>query len=103
MEALIKTINAYPFANSHIPRIIVVSPPPYGPDSILKEKYHGGDTRVRRLISSLKSVADKHEIDFVDIYETLKPDYVDLAPDGVHMQAAGQKRIARQISTRLDN
>lgn len=103
MSRLIEMIRDFSYASSSAPRITIVSPPPYGPDSVLKEKYHGGDGRVRRLIPGLKTVADKHGIAFVNIYDTLKPDYTELSPDGVHMEAAGQKRIARQISAQLDS
>lgn len=102
MSRLSEMIQDFSYSNSSAPRITIVSPPPYGPDSVLKDKYHGGDDRVRRLIPELKRVADKHGIAFVNIYESLKPDYAKLAPDGVHMKAAGQKRIARQINAQLD-
>ncbi len=102
MDRLIAMIQGFAYAKSPAPRITIVSPPPYGPDSVLKDKYHGGDGRVRRLIPELKRVAEKHGIAFVNIYDTLKPDYTELSPDGVHMEAAGQKRIARQISAKLD-
>lgn len=102
MDRLIEMIQGFSYAKPPAPRITIVSPPPYGPDSVLKDKYHGGDDRVCRLIPELKRVADKHGIAFVNIYDSLNPDYAKLAPDGVHMEAAGQKRIARQITVQLD-
>lgn len=102
MDRLIEMIRGFAYARPSAPRITIVSPPPYGPDSVLKDKYHGGDVRVRRLILELKRVAHKHGIAFVNIYDTLKPDYAELAPDGVHMEAAGQKTIARQVTARMD-
>jgi len=102
MDRLIEMIQRFSYAHPPAPRITIVSPPPYGPDSVLKGKYNGGDDRVRRLIPELKRVADEHGIAFVNIYDTLKPDYAELAPDGVHMEAAGQKMIARQITVQLD-
>lgn len=102
LDALVVRIRGFHYIKKPAPEIIVVSPPPYGPDSILKEKYHGGASRIARLVPELEAVAKKHKIPFIDMYSVLKADYESLAPDGVHMQARGQAIIARAISRELD-
>ncbi len=100
MRQLIVKIRS--FYNESSPEIIIVSPPPYGPDRILKEKYHGGDSRVKVLTFLLRALAKEMNCGFVDIYSVLEPVYEQYAPDGVHMKAEGQMIIAKTIQDYLD-
>lgn len=98
MEKMIRGIRAFKFPNQKAsPEIRIISPPPYGPDDILKPKYHGADARMRILIPVFEQIAVKYNCPFLNIYDILKDDFSRLSPDGVHMQAEGQKIIAEAI------
>ena len=85
-----------------VPEIIVVSPPPYGPDEIILEKYKGGSGRVEYLSTAFRKVAQKMNVEFVDIHSPLKPVITVLSEDGVHLSEEGQKIIAKIINTKID-
>ncbi len=98
LEKLILAIRAFHFPDqAGAPEIRIISPPPYGPDSMLKAKYHGGDACVRKQIPVFEKIAAKYGCPFLNIYDILKDDYAKLSPDGVHMSAEGQKIIAAAI------
>ncbi len=79
-------------------RIAVVSPPPYGPDDVLAEKYHGGAERVAALVPRFREVTEDMGVTFVDVHRPLAEDFAELAPDGVHMKPEGQQRIAVKVA-----
>jgi len=98
LEKLIRGIRAFKFSNQKSPpEIRIISPPPYGPDDILKQKYHGADSRVRKLIPAFEHIAKENKCPFLNIYEMLKEDFARFSPDGVHMETEGQKIIAKAI------
>ncbi|MDB4584197.1 GDSL-type esterase/lipase family protein, partial [Draconibacterium sp.] len=84
------------------PEIIVVSPPPYGPDEVLLEKYKCGAKRVSFLTAEFKKVAQKMNVEFIDIHTPLQPVFDVLSPDGVHLSEEGQKIIAKMINEQID-
>ena len=100
LTKLISFIQNYPFKNKK-PQITIVSPPPYGPDSIMLEKYRGGDLRVHALVPQFEQIAIDMGCGFINIYDELKPIYNQYSPDGVHMKAEGQKLIARTIQKHI--
>lgn len=83
--------------------IYIVSPPPFGEDSILSEKYNGGDRRVRKLLPGFMEVSLKYECHFIDVYHELKPQFDKLNTDGVHLNPEGSMIIAKAVSKFLDN
>lgn len=83
------------------PGILIVSPPPYGPDSVLIEKYKGGDERVRALLPEYEILAKQTDSHFADVYEPLKNDFMSYSSDGVHLSADGQMIIAQAIDQKL--
>ena len=99
---LVDQIQQFPLQQSIPPRITIISPPPYGPDSVMLEKYHGGAARVKQLLPAFMEVANNTDSHFIDIHTLLKEDYTQLAPDGIHMHAEGQLRIAQAIQTFLE-
>lgn len=100
MRKLVSYIQNYPFKSSS-PNIIIVSPTPYGPDSIMLEKYHGGDNRVKALVPQFQQIAQETGCGFINIYNALKPVYEQYSPDGMHMKAEGQIRIAKIIKEQI--
>lgn len=101
MNILVTKIENHPAFKVKKPHFIMVSPPPYGDDKMLLEKYKGGDKRVSALIQPFHQIATRHHWKFIDIYKMLRPDFNNLTPDGIHMKAEGQMRIARMIVSGL--
>ncbi len=101
LERLISSIQNSTKLNE-TPRIIIVSPPPYGSDEILKEKYKGGAKKVSYLTTEFEKVAKKTGVEFLDIYTPLKPMFNLLSHDGVHLSEEGQIIIAKLIDKKID-
>lgn len=99
-QELINKISDY-YGNNVRPDIVVVAPPPYGPDELLSEKYKGAGKRIKILNAQLKTVAKKNELLFIDIYSPLVDVFPYLTKDGVHLSAAGQRIIAEMISEKI--
>lgn len=98
MRTLISKIKKHPVYQKFKPILYIVSPPPYGPDTILKEKYHGGEKRIEYLNPKFKKIAKKENCIFVDTYSCLKENFENLSSDGVHLTPEGQKLIASIIN-----
>lgn len=101
-ETLIQRIRGW-FQKGQAPEILIVSPPPYGPDRILKAKYKGGAGRVARLTKKFKDLATRTNCRFVNIHDPLKPVFPVLSKDGVHLSEEGQRIIAKYINQALKN
>ncbi|WP_339918176.1 sialate O-acetylesterase [Yeosuana marina] len=99
MKLLITRINNYNFKSK--PHIIIMSPPPYGSDNILAEKYQGGLKRVKRIARNFKKVAKTYDCDFVNVYKALKDVFNRYTKDGVHLEKEGQKAIANLVLAQL--
>jgi lysophospholipase L1-like esterase len=97
LNTLISKIENHLEFKAKRPQFVLVSPPPYGDDQLLLDKYKGGDKRVSALIEPFSKIANKHYWKFINIYKMLRPDFNKLSPDGVHMKAEGQMRIAKMI------
>ena len=82
-------------------RVVLVAPPPYGPDGDLLPKYHGGAARVARLAVALDSVALARGLPLADVHEAFASDFADLTRDGVHLTSAGQLRAALYVAEAL--
>jgi lysophospholipase L1-like esterase/dienelactone hydrolase len=101
MDKLLRAIRENPALRAHPPRLLVVSPPPMGPEDRLESKYLGGPARVERLASKLDAVARRNEADYLDIHTPLKALFPALTKDGVHLVPTGQELVAEMIQTRL--
>ena len=80
------------------PRVVIVTPPPYGPDGRLLEKYHGAEARARRLAGVYRLVAKDLHCKLVDAHGLLEHVWERVSADGVHMNEEGQKRLGRAIA-----
>jgi len=83
------------------PKLFMVSPPPYGEDDMLAEKYQGAGERVKVLKAQFEKLAQKNGHTFVDIHTPLEAVFPYLSPDGVHLKPEGQKIIANIIDVAL--
>lgn len=84
------------------PSIYVVSPPPYGEDSTLAPKYHGGAARVGKLTGKFREAAAKTGVHYIDTHDILKAVFPYISPDGVHLSGEGQTIIASILNESLN-
>lgn len=101
MKKLLSEINLISKRHRSSPVIYVVSPPPFGPDEMLDDKYKGGMERVACLNDMLEDVADESGAFFINTCDILSPVFSHLTPDGVHLNAEGQRMIALIINENL--
>jgi lysophospholipase L1-like esterase len=101
MKKLIEGIRLNARLHKGKPLIFIVSPPPFGPDQLVGEKYAGGLERVRQLNEILASLATVEKIHFIDSFHILLPVFNSLSADGVHLNPDGQMMIARIIQENL--
>jgi lysophospholipase L1-like esterase len=101
MKKLIDGIRLGARLHKENPLIYIVSPPPFGPDQLVGEKYAGGLERVRLLNERLASMVIDEKIYFIDSFHILLPVFNSLSVDGVHLNPDGQMMIARIIQENL--
>ncbi len=101
MQRLITAIRDNSLLKRDKPHIFIVSPPPFGPDELVGEKYLGGLERVGWLNEQLSRVADEANVEFINTYEILLPVFRHLSDDGVHLNGEGQMMIALIIEENL--
>jgi lysophospholipase L1-like esterase len=102
MQLLIDRIGTYDFEQQKKPQIIILSPPPYGSDEIVAEKYKGGALRVKNITIEYEKIAKANNCDFINVYKALQPVFDIYSDDGVHLDEVGQKAIANLIVTQLE-
>jgi lysophospholipase L1-like esterase/acetyl esterase/lipase len=81
--------------------IFIVSPPPYGDDEMLKDKYKGAAKRVEYLVGEFRKTAEKNKCHFIDTHTKLKAAFPYLTEDGVHLTREGQHIIASAINEEI--
>ncbi len=101
MRSMIIEIKKIAKLHKNKPVIYIVSPPPFGPDEIVGEKYAGGMDRVSFLNEQLKVIAKEESAIFINTCQILAPVFQQLTPDGVHLNADGQRIIALIIQENL--
>jgi lysophospholipase L1-like esterase len=94
MRKLIIDIKTKASQHKEKPVIFIVSPPPFGPDDMLGEKYTGGLERVTQLNEQLEKIAKEENVMFVDSFHILLPVFKNVTIDGVHLNPDGQMMIA---------
>ncbi|WP_420455695.1 GDSL-type esterase/lipase family protein [Rubrivirga sp.] len=102
LRTLVERVQTYPYPGGAVPRVTVVAPPPYGPDDQLADKYRGAGARVAAFRPAFEAVARAAGARFVDAHSPLADRMAELAPDGVHMTAEGQRVVAALVSAALD-
>lgn len=98
MNALIVQIRSLLAKTNKEPTIVIIASPPYGDDSILIEKYKGGNERVKLLAIEYKKLAKENGCEFVDAYHVLEDTFMNYSKDGVHLNEDGQKLIATEVA-----
>jgi lysophospholipase L1-like esterase len=101
MKKLISGIKQIARSHRNKPLIYIVSPPPFGTDELVGEKYAGGMERVSLLNKQLQVIAKEESVNFINTCQILYPVFRHLSSDGVHLNADGQKMIALIIQENL--
>jgi lysophospholipase L1-like esterase len=101
MRKILESIRSASKLHKGSPYVFIVSPPPYGPDELIGEKYAGGLARVTKLNEELAEVAAGKGAGFIDTFHILLPVFKSLSQDGVHLNADGQMIIARIIQENI--
>lgn len=101
MQVLIARIKNHPFKYDSKPKIIILSPPPYGSNKILAEKYQGGEKRVKRITRKYKKLAKTNNCYFINVHKALKPAFKEHSHDGVHLDEEGQITIATLVQNKV--
>jgi len=101
MRKLITEVKRITKLHKNNPVIYIVSPPPFGPDELVGEKYAGGMDRVSKLNKQLEILAGEESAIFINTCQILEPVFKQITSDGVHLNAAGQKMIALIIQENL--
>jgi lysophospholipase L1-like esterase/dienelactone hydrolase len=97
---LIEEIKKY-YGGQHAPELVLISPPPYGQDDQLAEKYKGAAERVRKLNAAFTKIAAQEGLKYIDIQTPLWPLFDVLSEDGVHFNQEGYRLIGHVIQSEL--
>ncbi|MBC6992353.1 SGNH/GDSL hydrolase family protein [Hymenobacter sp. BT491] len=77
--------------------ILVVSPPPYGSKAEVTAKYQGGGRRVQAMSTSFRKVARRTHCLFVDGFHTPGLNVETMTADGLHLDAAGSRKLIEPV------
>jgi len=102
LRKLIEIIQAKNNLSSTVPNIFIASPPPIADDSLLIEKYYGGNLRLQKLLPGYMAISLESGSYFIDNYNELSPLFDELHTDGIHLNEKGSKMVAASISGFLD-
>ncbi len=98
LREMIRTVHGFPGFKSRPPRIIILSPPPFRPDSALPSRYQGADERVRYLLPYFKDITHQNRCTFIDIFTQMEQDPVEYTNnDGLSFNEKGHALIARSV------
>lgn len=103
LDRLLTAIKGNTHFSDKFPRVYVVSPPPYGPEEKLIEKYRGAGERLARLVPELEKITRRHGFVFINTYQKLLPVIDYLSVDGVHLTVEGQKLTALMIEEAMQD
>lgn len=101
LNALLQRLQSDEWLNRSGTRVMLVSPPPVGPDEKLTTKYRGGSQCVKRLTTEYERIARRRGVLFVNVHHELEPVFMELSKDGVHLNRKGQLMMAKMISDNL--
>ncbi|NLO70484.1 MAG: SGNH/GDSL hydrolase family protein [Porphyromonadaceae bacterium] len=97
LDTILSIIDAYPFKKK--PRVYLIAPTPFAPDSLLSEKYHGGEERLSRLIPQMAETAQRRDVPFLNLHDSILAEYPQMHKDGVHLNEYGAAKAAKIINT----
>jgi acyl-CoA thioesterase-1 len=103
LREIIRKINAFPGFKSRPPDILILSPLPFGADSLLPARYKGANERVKFLLPYYKDIAYQTRSGFIDIYSPLKQDLQKYSTDGFHLNDEAHGLIAEKVFHYIKN
>ena len=101
LEKLVQMIKKFPYASQNRPQIVLITPPPIGPDSMLLPKYYGGLNRLEKLLPNYQRISEKYDCGYIDIFHPLFNNFDSLTVDGIHLNETGYKKAAEIIDKAL--
>lgn len=96
LDTVLSIIDTYPFKKK--PRVYLIAPTPFAPDSLLTDKYEGGEERLARLIPQMAETAQRRDISFLNLHDSILAEYPQMHKDGVHLNEYGALRAAKIIN-----
>lgn len=97
LEKLFQKIKNCNYSTINKANIIIISPPPYGKKAEATEKYAGGGERVKNMSNEFKVVAKRNNCLFVNGYNTPGLDINTMTADGLHLDAAGSRKLIEPV------
>lgn len=97
LEKLIQRIQRSPHPAVSEARIIIIGPPPQGRKAEATPKYQGGNPRVAGMSEAFREVARRTHCQFVDGYRTPGLDIETMSADGIHLDAAGSRKLLAPV------
>lgn len=94
---LIQKIKNCSYPSINKARIIIIAPPPYGAKALATEKYANGDQRVKSMNDSFKKIARQNNCFFVSGYRTPGLNINTMTADGLHLDAAGSRKLIEPV------
>lgn len=79
------------------PEILILAPPVMSPQGDLVERFEGGPEKARRLAGHLEALSKRYGCAFLDTDPHVELDMI----DGVHLSAAGHKKLAAAILVKI--
>lgn len=101
LEKLIQKIKGCPYITVAKAKIVVISPTPYGTKAAATEKYKGGDRRVKAMSKSFQKTAKRNGCLFVNGYTIPGLNVETMTADGLHLDAAGSKKVTESVVARM--
>jgi lysophospholipase L1-like esterase len=97
LDKLIRAIQHSNYPSISRAKIVIISPPPYGSKAEATEKYKGGGQRVQAMSQAFARVARKNHCLFVNGYNTPGLDVETMTADGLHLDAAGSRKLIEPV------
>ncbi|WP_198172755.1 SGNH/GDSL hydrolase family protein [Hymenobacter ginkgonis] len=101
LEKLIRAIKSSRYPTLRQAKVIIISPPPYGTKAEALPKYAGGSKRVQAMSKAFQQVAKRNQCLFVDGFHTPGLSIETMTADGLHLDAAGSRKLIEPVLTLL--
>jgi lysophospholipase L1-like esterase len=79
------------------PKVLVLAPPPLGPQSVFKDMFAGGVEKSQALAPYYRGIAETAGAEFLDVGQVTKTN----GSDGIHFSEAGQKAIGLAVAEKV--
>ncbi len=102
LRELIRKINGFPGFKNRPPHIVVLSPLPFGPDSLLPARFRGAGERVKYLLPYFRDITHENRCGYIDVYHTMNNDFMTYSNDGIHLNSKDTRPLpGKSLNTSL--